>query len=60
MSHSGEGAKEAYRVIVVTRGEFAQSARAYADEFRPTMKLVDGTELIQMLIESDLPPPISE
>jgi restriction endonuclease Mrr len=51
---------DADRVIVVTNSDFGQTARDYADEFGPTMDLIDGAELIQILTESDLPPPVSK
>ncbi|KAB1196583.1 MULTISPECIES: restriction endonuclease [Haloferax] len=51
---------DADRAIVVTSSNFTQTAQKYVDEFGRKMRLVDGTELVQMLTESDYPPPLTE
>lgn len=49
---------DADTAIVVTSGEFATTASQYAKDFGPNLKLIDGDELIRMLSESDVPPPL--
>jgi hypothetical protein len=51
---------DADQVIVLTSGGFAQTAREYAADFGENMRLIDGMEFVQMLTESDIPPPLSE
>jgi tetratricopeptide (TPR) repeat protein len=51
---------DADQVIIVTSGEFTETARDYAADFGEEMRLIDGTELIQLLTESDHPPPVTD
>ncbi|EMA23801.1 restriction endonuclease [Haloarcula marismortui] len=45
------------RVVVVTSGNFADTANEYSNNFGPEMELVDGEELVRQLSMSNLPPP---
>lgn len=49
---------DADKSLVVTSGEFTRTAVQYAEDFGPGLKLIDGEELIQLLSESDVPPPV--
>lgn len=51
---------DADRAIVATSNEFANTAKNYADDFGPKMQLIDGTELIEILSESEINPPLLE
>ncbi|WP_459879759.1 restriction endonuclease [Halorubrum gandharaense] len=48
---------EANRAVVVTSGDFAYTAKQYAAD-TPDMELIDGDELLEMLSESEIPPPV--
>lgn len=56
-SHIATG--DADQVIVVTSSDFTDTARQYAKDNEPMMRLIDGTQLAQMLTESDQPPPLT-
>jgi len=56
-SHIATG--DADQVIVVTSSDFTDTARQYAKDFDQKMRLIDGTQLAQMLTESDQPPPLT-
>jgi len=43
---------------VITTSSFARTAEDYANEFGPDIELIDGDELIEMLNNSPLPPPV--
>ncbi len=49
---------DADRAIVVTSSSFTNPARTYAADFGEKMELVDGSDLIQLLSTSEIPPPI--
>lgn len=51
---------DADRVIVVTSSTFTKTAREYVNNFGQQIRLVDGTELVQMLTEAGHPPPVAE
>lgn len=51
---------EADWAIVVTSSDFTKLAKQEADDFGQEMQLINGEELVQMLTESDIPPPVSE
>ncbi|OYR38009.1 hypothetical protein DJ82_13795 [Halorubrum sp. Ib24] len=49
-------AGDANEAIVVTSGEFADTAQRYADDFGDELSLVGASELIRRLSESSIPP----
>jgi len=49
-------AGDADEAIVVTSGEFADTAQRYADDFGDELSLVGASELIRRLSESSIPP----
>lgn len=49
---------DANHAIVVTTSSFARTAEDYAKEFGPDLEIIDGDELIDMLNNSKLPPPV--
>jgi len=51
---------DAHSAVVVTSGEFANTAEQYAHDFGSNMELINGDELLKLLSESDLPPPVSK
>jgi HJR/Mrr/RecB family endonuclease len=48
---------EADNVVVITSGEFAHTAKQYAKD-TTGMQLIDGEELLELLSESEIPPPV--
>jgi restriction system protein len=44
-------------VIVVTSSSFAKTAKDYARDFGSEMHLIDGSDLIDRLINAEVPPP---
>lgn len=48
---------EADNAVVVTSGEFARTAENYAAD-TPDLQLIDGEELLELLSESQVPPPV--
>jgi HJR/Mrr/RecB family endonuclease len=49
---------DADRAIVITSSSFARTAKQYSNDFGKNMELVDGDDLIQMLSQSEIPPPV--
>jgi len=49
---------DADRIIVITTSSFARTAEDYSDDFGPEIELIDGKMLIDMLNDSELPPPV--
>jgi len=48
---------DADRIIVVTTSSFARTAEEWAKDFGQEIELIDGNKLVDMLNDSDLPPP---
>ena len=51
---------DADQAVVVTSSTFAGTAEDYARDFGSSMKLIDGDELVRLLSESDVLPPVGE
>jgi hypothetical protein len=50
--------EKANAAAVITSWEFAQTAKVWADDFPGDFQLINGEELIDLLSESEIPPPI--
>lgn len=51
---------DADETVVVTSSQFARTAEEYANAFGSGLELISGDDLIEMLTESDIPPPVSQ
>ena len=48
---------DADRVVVVTTSTFTRTAKEWSEAFGPEVELVNGNDLVDMLNNSDVPPP---